>query len=216
LNDLELNPSRKGKREFPFNGGLRVLEKRLSKAWIRLRFANNRVFELFSRCVFLGHGGYPPRLPSHQKRGSRSMAFGFLKATQLPMRARYDIVLRSNGGDYSIAFFETRGRPLSELPYSLDRSACRVASAANQILLLSPRPAHAKKAGMPDSVQNSQEIQEAASRVERARALLQKHRQFTGRDPEWQKEDEECIAHLTDAEQELARVVDRHNKRPKS
>jgi hypothetical protein len=69
---------------------------------------------------------------------------------------------------------------------------------------------------MPDSVQNSQEIQEAASRVERVRALLQKHRQFTERDPEWQKEEEECIAHLTDAEQELARVIDRHNEQSKS
>jgi hypothetical protein len=52
--------------------------------------------------------------------------------------------------------------------------------------------------------------------VERVRALLQRHRQFTERDPEWQKEDEECIAHLTDAEQELARVVDRNSKPPKA
>jgi hypothetical protein len=36
------------------------------------------------------------------------------------------------------------------------------------------------------------------------------------RDPEWQKQDEECIAHLTDAEQELARVVDRDSKPPKA
>jgi hypothetical protein len=62
---------------------------------------------------------------------------------------------------------------------------------------------------MPDSGQNSQEIQEAAARVEHVRALLQRHRQFTKRDAAWHKEDEECIAHLTDVEQELARLVDR-------
>jgi hypothetical protein len=69
---------------------------------------------------------------------------------------------------------------------------------------------------MPDPFQDSQTIQEAASRVERARALLQKHRQITKRDAEWQKDDEECSAHLTEAEQELARVVDRNNQAPKA